>query len=270
MLQRLELSMTLVLGLAVLSQIMNVLFFQLWGRLADRFSNKSVLAIAGPLFMLSIFLFPFTTMPETYILTIPFLLLIHILSGMSTAGIVLCSGNIALKLAPHGKATAYLATNALISGIAATIAPILGGISADWFDGKELRLMLIWVSERVQNGVEFPAMNLRGLDFVFIFAFVLGLYSLHRLALIKEEGEAAEEVVLSEFYQMVSRAFRHVSNVAGIRNLFYFPYGRLFELLRGENGVEDEDGMEAAPGLFHAPTMRKEMDMSQENGVEGK
>ncbi len=264
MLQRLGLSMTLVLGLAVLSQMINALFFQLWGRLADRFSNKSVLAIAGPLFMLSIFLFTLTTMPETYVMTIPFLALIHILTGMSTAGIMLCAGNIALKLAPEGKATAYLATNALISGVAATIAPILGGIVADWFDGKELRLTLTWTSEILKEGMDFPAMSLRGLDFLFITAVVIGVYSLHRLALIKEKGEVEEDVVLSEFYHMVGRAFKHVSNVAGVRHLFYFPYGRFLELLSEDNLIEDENGLTASPGFFHVPSIQKKMDLSIE------
>lgn len=47
--------------------------------------------------------------------------LIHAMASMSTAGVMLCSANIALKLAPHGKATAYLAENALISGVTATM-----------------------------------------------------------------------------------------------------------------------------------------------------
>lgn len=113
--------MSIILGLSVLSQVVNVLFFRLWGFLADRFSNKSVLAASsGPMLVITIALWPFTTLPESYVLTIPLLVLIHALAGMSTAGVMLCSANIALKLAPHGKATAYLAGNALISGVTAT------------------------------------------------------------------------------------------------------------------------------------------------------
>lgn len=36
-----------------------------------------------------------------------------------------------MKLAPRGKATAFLAVNALISGTAATLAPIISGLLAD-------------------------------------------------------------------------------------------------------------------------------------------
>jgi len=40
--------MSWVIGLTVLSQAVNVLFFQFWGRLADRFSHKAVLAVSAP------------------------------------------------------------------------------------------------------------------------------------------------------------------------------------------------------------------------------
>lgn len=50
------------------------------------------------------------------------------MASMSTAGVSLCAGNIALKLAPQGRAAAYLAVNALVAGAAATIAPISGGL----------------------------------------------------------------------------------------------------------------------------------------------
>src|SRR5690606_34484511 len=97
----LELTMTWVLALSVLSQVCNVLFLRLWGRLADRFTNKSVLAVAGPLFILGFMLWPFTTMPERYVLSIPLLIVIHVLGGMSTAGIPLTATHIARKAPPH-------------------------------------------------------------------------------------------------------------------------------------------------------------------------
>jgi MFS family permease len=255
-----------VLGLAMLSQIANVLFFQIWGRLADRFSNKSVLAITGPLFMLSILLFPFSTMPGFYVLTIPILVLIHALAGMSSAGVLLCTGNIALKLAPQGKATYYLAINALVSGVAATIAPILGGIAADWFGHRELRVTFTWTSDAVGRIVDVSAMNLRGLDFLFMFAVVLGMYALHRLAFVKEMGEVEKGVVLLEFYGLVWRSVRHVSNVAGIRHLFHFPYSRLMELFDEDTLSHDDSEMSASPGLFDVSSIKEKMGLNKNSG----
>ena len=103
MLKRLEMPLAIVLALSVLSQVVNVLFFRVWGGLADRFSNKSVLMVSGSLFVISIILWPFLTMPEKYFLTVPLLVLIHVLTGVSTAGVTLCSANIALKCAPTAR-----------------------------------------------------------------------------------------------------------------------------------------------------------------------
>ncbi len=235
MLKRLNMSLALVLALSVLSQITNVFFFRLWGRLADRFSNKSVLSLSGSLFIISILLWPFLTLPEKHFLTIPLLVGIHVLAGVSTAGVALCSGNIALKAAPHGKATAYLAANALVSGLAATVAPIIAGIGADWFSKNQLTLALRWTN--VESGAalfDLPALDLKGLDFLFVIAAILGLYAMHRLLAVREEGEVESGVVLGEFYAEVRKAVRHVSNVAGIRSLHYFPYAKLEEVPRDQ------------------------------------
>jgi len=245
---RLGLSMTWVIGLTVLSQLVYVLFLQAWGRLADRFSNKSVLAASGPLFMISVLLWPFTTMPETYFLTIPLLILIHVLAGMSNAGVTLCAGNIALKAAPRGSATTYLATNALVSGLAATAAPILAGFAGDWFANKRLNLAFTWSTKGADvNSFRLPALDLSGLDFLFVVAFVLGLYALHRLLAVKEEGEVEEKVVLSELYGQVRTAVRQTSTVAGVRYFIYFPYVKLREALFAARRVGPEPRSEPPP-----------------------
>jgi MFS family permease len=229
--------MGLVLGLSVLSQLINVVFFRVWGALADRFTNKSVLGVSGPMFILSILLWPFLTMPERHFLTIPLLVAIHVLAGISTAGVMLCSGNIALKAAPLGKATSFLAANALTSGLAATVAPVLAGLAADGFSGQELSLSLKWTSTNSGSPLfDWPALSLQGLDFLFVIAVVLGVYALHRLALVREEGEVEEEVVMNELMGQVRKAVRHVSNVAGLRTLTYFPYMKLEEV-----AARDED-----------------------------
>ncbi|HQO35845.1 MAG TPA: MFS transporter, partial [bacterium] len=87
MLQRLNLSMSVVLLLSTLSQIVNVLFLRIWGRLADGYSNKSVLAICGPMFMVSVILWPFTTTPGSDKFALLLLIVIHVLAGVSTAGV---------------------------------------------------------------------------------------------------------------------------------------------------------------------------------------
>ena len=243
MLRRLGMSMGWVLGLSVLSQIVNVLFYPIWGRLADRRSNKAVLTLSGPLFIVSIALWPFTTMPEQYFLTLPLLIVIHLLAGVSTAGVNLCASNIALKISPRGRATAFLASSSMVNGIAATLAPILAGLAADWFSRQEMSIAARWLTLAPQaSQVELPVFNLRGLDFVFAFAVLLGIYAMHRLLAVREEGEIEEKIGFSFLLQQARKSVRHISNVAGLRTLTYFPYARLTgSSPKNENGQQRPD-----------------------------
>lgn len=238
MLKQLQMSMTWVLALNVCSQVVNVLFYYLWGRISDRYTNKSVLGVTGFLFLLTFLVWPFTTMPLKHNLTLPLLVLIHVAAGIATAGVTLCTGNIALKIAPYGRATAYLAVNALISGLAATTAPVMAGVAADWFSLRELRLEFQWTVNATHEQVVLQAINLSGHDFVFLIAFAVGLFAMHRLLAVREEGEVKETVVLHELYMEVRRIARHVSNVAGLRQLGYFP----FVALRSRDGESREGG----------------------------
>jgi len=221
MLKRLQLDMSFIIALMVLSQLANLAFLRIWGRFSDRFSNKSVLGVSGPLFMLCILAWTFTTMPEKYILTIPLLVAIHIFTGISTAGVSLASGNIRLKLAPKGRATSYLAASSLVNSLAAGIAPILGGNFADFFAKRELSWTLKWTSPARELII--PTLNFQQWDFFFFLAFLIGLYSIHRLALVKEVGEIKEKIVISELMSEVRKGVRNFSTAGDLRSLIQFP-----------------------------------------------
>ena len=221
MLRRLDLSMSFIIALSIVSQVMNFLFLKIWGRYTDRFSNKSVLAISGPLFIISILAWTFTTMPDKYFLTIPLLIIIHIVMGLSSAGVSLASGNISLKLAPKGQATVYLATNTIANSIAAGIAPILGGTFADFFAGRELAWTLNYKSPTGEFAL--TTLNLQQWDFFFAFAFLIGLYAIHRLAMVKEAGEVEEKIVAQELFNEVRTHVRILSSIEGVRQMVSFP-----------------------------------------------
>ncbi len=222
MLQRIGLDISVVVALGVLSQVMNIVFYRSWGRVSDRFSNKSVLAVSGPLFMLAIFAWMFVTLPDVYVLTYPLLILIHILMGISLAGVSLASGNISLKMAPQGQATSYLAASTFMNSVAAGIAPILGGLFVDFFAERELIWTLIW-KDPVRELV-FVTLDLQQWEFFFLFAFILGLYSLHRLTAVQEEGEAKEQEVVDELIAGVRRDMQNFSPAGGLRDLVKFPF----------------------------------------------
>ena len=196
--------------------------------MSDRFSNKSVLSVSGPLFMISILLWTFTTLPEKYVLTIPLLISIHILMGISTAGVTLASRNISLKLAPKGQSTAYLAVSSIVNSLAAGIAPILGGHFADFFAGREFSMILKWKSPMVE--VILHTLYFQQWDFFFFFAFLIGLYSIHRLAMIEEAKDVKEKTIIHELiYEM-----RNLSSVGGLRQMVQFPFSIVGRLKRNK------------------------------------
>ncbi|MBU1864082.1 MAG: MFS transporter [Candidatus Omnitrophica bacterium] len=227
MLKRIGLGMSMIVALSIISQAFNFMFLGIWGKWTDRYSNKSVLAVSGPLFMLSILAWTFTTMPEKYVFTMPLLFLIHIVMGISTAGVTIASGNIGLKLAPKGKATAYLATNTLINSIAAGIAPLIGGKFADHLASYKLSFVVNWSSPG--KAFTLQTLNFQHWDFFFALAFVLGIYALHRLSFIREEGEVDDEVVRDEFISTIKRPLRSLSSGAGLFQLISYPFSSLMK-----------------------------------------
>ena len=120
--------------------------------------------------------------------------------------------------------------------------------AADWFTDRRLTVELRWASS-APGGLThaFPALDLQGLDFLFVLSFTVGLYSMHRLLAVREEGDVKPEVVVSEFYAEVRRTVRSVSTIGGLRRLTAFPYAVLLTLAperrrpRRRKGGERED-----------------------------
>jgi MFS family permease len=221
MLRRMQLDLLFVIGLATLSQLAAWFTVTSWGAIADRFSNKAVLAVCGPMFVLAIFAWTFTTMPDPHAFTVPLLIAIHIATGIAAAGVNLATGNIALKLAPPGDATAYLASNSMINALAAGCAALFGGVTADVLASWELDLTIRWHDETKE--LAFEALNFSHWDFFFFLATVIGLYSLHRLSLVEEHGEVHEARVLDVLLKSMHQGLRNLSTVAGLRGGSDFP-----------------------------------------------
>ena len=225
MLQRLGLSLTVVIALGVLSQLFNILFLRVWGPLADRFGSKAVLSLCVSLYLLVILGWTFTTMPEQYSLTIPLLVILHIFAGVAAAGVTLTVGTIGLKLAPQGQSTPYLAGASLASSLGAGLGPLAGGLFADFFRVRAVALDFTWIdpAQSIQLGI----VHMTGFDFLFALAFLIGLVTLTILAALREEGEASRDVVLGELMTQAGETFHAVSSVPGLRFVGRFPLGYL-------------------------------------------
>jgi MFS family permease len=226
--------LSIVTSLSVLSQVTSLFFYQWWGRLSDRFSNKAVLRVTTPIYTIGILLWIFTTVPGVHILTLPLLVLIHVMLGLSAAAVNLAHGNLALKLAPKGESTSFLAGWSIINSFAAVAAPIVGGLIADTLTDSFLSFHLAW------NGLGYSfdlgLIDIRGLDFVFVISFLVGLYAIHRLAMVKEIGEADQRTVIEAMVVQASRGLRTLSTVDGLRHTIVTPLANALRSPRTHSG----------------------------------
>ena len=214
MLQRLELPLSLVVGLTVASQVANVLFLRVWGPMVDQLGSKVILSVSSSLFFLVVLGWTFTTLPDRHALTVPLLVFLHLLIGIASAGVNISTTTIRLKMAPRAQATSYLTAATLAASIGAGTSPLLGGLFADFFSVRHLQVAFEWVSPA--RTVEFPAVFLTGFDFLFVVAFVMGLVTLRVLASVREEGEVDQQVVMDTLMAQTRENLRVLNTVPGL------------------------------------------------------
>jgi MFS family permease len=217
---------SMVMVLSALSQLANLLALRNWGVLSDRFTNKSVLMVSGPAYILGIVAMIVASQSESAAFVVFWLALLHILMGGAVAGVTLASANIAMKLSPKGSATAYVATNALATAVAAGIAPIVGGMLAEFFARRKLELLLRWSSPDGQLSLP---LALTHWDFYFLLSGAIGLYALHRLSLVEERGAIDRTAMMGEILAQTRRSMRNISSVVGLKAATELPGSLVWE-----------------------------------------
>jgi MFS family permease len=230
LLTQLRFGLSTVTSLWVTSQIANAFTLYLWGRLSDRLSNKAILAVALPIYFLCTLGLVFTAIPARHALTLPLLYLIHLLMGAASGGIALATGNLGLKLAPHGKGTVYLANVSLVGSVAGGIASIVGGALAGWFASRELSITFHWTSPDVVKAV--TVLQFQHWEFLFAISAGLGLYVMHALSRIEEGERISERLVVQQFVLEAFRTIDQLSSIEGLRLAILIPFARLFERRR--------------------------------------
>lgn len=228
MLSVLGLSLPVVIGFTILSQISNVLFLRVWGPMADRAGSKTVLSLCASLYLLVILGWLFTTDPASHFFVYPLLAIIHIFAGIAAAGVTLTTNILAFKIAPAEKATAFVGLASIATNMGAGIGPILGGFIADFLTESSLNLTVNWTST---GGIlDIAALAISGFDFLFLAAFIAGLISLNLLVALREKGEVPRSIALAQLVSPAEPAMRAMSSVPGLGTVSSFSYGYLKRL----------------------------------------
>ncbi|MCL2430366.1 MAG: MFS transporter [Alphaproteobacteria bacterium] len=230
MLRTLGLPMSRVVLFNVISQVCNLAFLNVWGRLGDRYGSQSVLQVASPLFLACLLVWSVTGQPYLGEMLLPLLVLLHMLMGVATGGVALATGTIAMKLSPIGRATSYLAANSVVTSISASLASLAGGACADFFAARELSLSITWKGPAAEVG--FQALTFHSWTFFFALAFALGLIALRLLRTVEERGEVREAISVQELIAEARRSAANLSSVAGLNKLGRFPFAQLWSRRR--------------------------------------
>lgn len=216
-----------VLLLTLASQVANIAVVRGWGKLSDRYTNKTVLSAATPLFILCIVGMAFAGELDGTAARGAYLFVLHMVMGAAGAGVGIASGNIVMKLSPAGQSTSYMATNALVGALAAGVAPVIGGWAAEFFARRSLSLELQWSGPQGVN--ELIGLSFSHWEFFFLLSAAMGLYTLHRLSVVNEAGTVPPRELVQLAWSSARRAVRNASSVAGLMVAVAFPAADLIE-----------------------------------------
>ncbi len=223
MLTHIGLPFSWVIGLSVLGQLFSISFLRVWGRFVDKFGCKVILSLCASLYFLVVLSWMFITIPEQHLLTMPLLIILHILGGIAGAGLAIAISAISLKLSPQNEATPYLAGSSLIMSLGAGLGPLWGGILADFFSPRQLVFNFTWVDPL--SFIQFPVLSIVGFDFLFGITFIFGLVILAILTRIHEKGGVSREVVLESLVIPNQRSSSPMSFFPSNSFLGDFPLG---------------------------------------------
>lgn len=194
MLKTLNLPLSYIIGLGIISQLSGIFSVKMWGRYSDRYSNKTIINICAPVYVLCILAWAFTEMPGSTTGILSILIAINIFSGITSAGINLAITNIGMKLAPKNEAMVYLSVKNMAVAFFSAIAPVIGGLMADFFATHELTWNIQW--NGAASSTVIHLIKLKGWSFFFIIGGLLALFSLRYLSSVKENGEVQKDRVV--------------------------------------------------------------------------
>jgi MFS family permease len=194
MMKSLHLSLPYIIGLTILGQLFSIFTIRVWGSYTDKYSNKTIIAIGAPLYILCLVGWCFVGIYSNITYNLLLLALIHIVMGIATAGINLSLTNIGLKLAPSNEAVVYLSAKNIITAFFSSTAPLLGGYLADYFTRRSLSINVAWTSPHTNK--VFHLLSLHEWNFLFLIGAGLAFIALELLVAVKETGEVDKEEVV--------------------------------------------------------------------------
>lgn len=194
MMKSLGLSLSYIMALTLISQLFSILTINLWGRYSDKYSNKNIIAIGGPLYILCLIAWCFVGIYSSLYMNLILLTCIYACMGISTAGINLSLTNISLKLSPADQAVVYLSTKNIVTSLFSALAPLIGGTLVDFFSTRSLEVKAQWTGPHSEKTLYL--ISLHQWNFLFLIGAFLAFVALELLIGVKERGEVQKSEVI--------------------------------------------------------------------------
>lgn len=228
MLKTVQLPISTVVIFTLVSQVSSILSIKTWGRLSDRYSNKTILAILLPVYMISLLLWCFIDQRNNFMFNMALLGLIHLLVGMTQSGITQAINTITLKLSPAPVSIVYLSMKNIITAMFGSFAPIVGGVLVDLFTNRKLEVLARYegaVHEKI-----FYILTIHEWTFLFLIAAFIVFIAAQILTVVDEHGETDKDFVV-DF--MRSNIMNNVKS--------YFVLGSLLSLFKWKEEKEEKE-----------------------------
>lgn len=194
MMKTMGLSISYVIGLTIVSQLFSIISISMWGRFSDKYSNKTILAIGAPLYMLCLIAWCFVGIYSRSWQNLTLLVVIHMCMGFANAGINLSLTNIGLKLAPRNESIVYLSAKNIITAVFSSLAPLLGGYLADYFTQRAVAINATYTGPKLTKTLHL--VSLHQWNFLFLIGAILAFVAIEWLVRVKETGEVEKNEVV--------------------------------------------------------------------------
>lgn len=216
MMKSMNLPLSYIIGFTILSQVSSILTIRIWGKFADRYSNKTIIAIGAPIYIICLLAWCFVGIWSYMWPNLLLLAVIHIMMGFSNAGINLSLTNIGLKLAPTADAIIYLSAKNIVTAIFSALAPLAGGLLADYFTGRYLKVDAEWGGPRWTKSLHI--IELQDWNFLFLIGALLALVAVNLLGKVKEKGEVEKDVVVRIMRSTVRNNLKELFVIGSLMN----------------------------------------------------
>jgi MFS family permease len=205
MMKTMGLSISYIIGLGLLGQLSGIFFIKLWGRYSDRYSNKTIINICAPVYILCIIGWVYTAVPDNKQAQLILLALISLFSGITSSGINLALNNIGIKLAPATEAIVYLTSKNIIVNSISAITTVTSGLLADFFFTHHFSWTINWGGA---DSSSLSVIHLQGWTFFFLIGGLLAIIALRLLRNVKENGEIHKTHVIMHMQTKVRQGLR--------------------------------------------------------------